>query len=284
MVKSVPTFPPRQSSHSPLPSAPTDFPGPGTWCPRRVLLPPEARAHSGSLLCELTGVHTNPPAGFLLLWIQESEPAPHGEGGPGQVGQVAHPSPALSTPKPSRGTKERRRWLTFRGSPLFGLQRRECAHDGPHGSEDLCATWDPGPCPSPPLERNQCGSSTPNWRREKSTRQLARSLVFSERGAGALGTVSFLLQPRTCTDSQGPAAPGEPSDPGPAALPAGGRGRCPEACLALDTGLARPPGTGSRARAACGAGVAHCPPLLPHARRPLPALARAGSRGAEYQS
>lgn len=108
-----------------------------------------------------------------------------------------------------RGTKGRRSRLTFRGSSLFGLQRREGAHDGPHDSEDLCATWDPRPCPSPLLERNQCGSSTPNWRRggkkkKKSARRLARcSLVFSERGAGALGAFSFLLQPRTCTDSQG---------------------------------------------------------------------------------
>ena len=69
---------------------------------------PEAGAHSGSLLCQLTGIHTNPPAGFLLLWIQEPEPTPHGEGGPGQGGQVAHPNPAPSTPKPSQGNKRKK--------------------------------------------------------------------------------------------------------------------------------------------------------------------------------
>lgn len=60
---------------------------------------PEAAAHSGSLLCQLTGIHTNPPAGFLLLWLQEPEPTPHGEGGPGQGGPG--PRGAGGTPQPS---------------------------------------------------------------------------------------------------------------------------------------------------------------------------------------
>lgn len=68
---------------------------------------------------------------------------------------------------------------------MFGLQRREGAHDGPHGSEDLCATWDLGPCPSPPLEGKQCGSSTPNWRlKKKSTRQLAAAWYSASVGLG----------------------------------------------------------------------------------------------------
>lgn len=99
--------------------------------------------------------------------------------------------------------------LTFRGSPLFGLQGREGTHDGPHGSEDLCATWDPWPCLLPPLKRNRCGLPTLNWRRgkarkQKSSGQLACSLVFRKRGAGAPGACGCcLLQPGTGTDSQG---------------------------------------------------------------------------------
>lgn len=187
-------------------------------------------------------------------------------------------------PNPARGTKGRRRWLTFRRSPLFGLQRREGAHDGPHGSEDLCATWDPLPCPSPPLERNLCGSSTPNWRREKKKApgsSPACSLVFSERGAGALGAFSFLLQPRTCTDSQGQPLPTSLRNrAGPLRAPraedaAPQPGRC-------RTRGGAPAGRGSRASGACGAGAALRPPLLP--RAPLPSRRSGWLSGAGYQS
>lgn len=117
-------------------------------------------------------------------------------------------------PNPARGTKGRRRWLTFRRSPLFGLQRREGAHDGPHGSEDLCATWDPSPCPSPPLERNQCGSSTPNWRRKEKKQKnttkhpAARLQLGIQRAWGwGAGSLFFPSSARTCTDSQGQPLP-----------------------------------------------------------------------------
>lgn len=125
------------------------------------------------------------------------------------------PAQHRAPPNPARGTKGRRRWLTFRRSPLFGLQRREGAHDGPHGSEDLCATWDPSPCPSPPLERNQCGSSTPNWRRKEKKKQknttkhpAARLQLGIQRAWGwGAGSLFFPSSARTCTDSQGQPLP-----------------------------------------------------------------------------
>lgn len=166
---------------------------------------------------------------------------------------------------------------------MFGLQRGEGAHDGPHGSEDLCATWDLGPCPSPPLEGKQCGSSTPNRRRLKKKKKhpAARcSLVFSECGAGALGASPFLLQPRTGTDSQGQrllASLRTRARPLPSP-----RVEDDEACLALDTRPALPRGRSSRAGAACGAGAALARPSCRTLRSPPGA--RAGSRGAEYQS
>lgn len=169
--------------------------------------------------------------------------------------------------------------LTFRGSPLFGLQGREGAHDGPHGSEDLCETWDPGPCLFPPLKRNRRGLPTLNWRRGKTGKlkspgQLACSLVFRKRGAGAPGACSCcLLQPGTCTDSRGQGlagaftgAPlcGHPT--GPLAL----RESSPEPQSLSDAGHGAgvPARPRLRARAACGAGAALCPPA-PAATRPL---------------
>lgn len=37
-----------------------------------LLSAPGAGAHSGSILCAFAGVHTNPPARFLLFWTQEA--------------------------------------------------------------------------------------------------------------------------------------------------------------------------------------------------------------------
>lgn len=37
-----------------------------------LLSAPGAGAHSGSILCALAGVHTNPPACSLLFWTQEA--------------------------------------------------------------------------------------------------------------------------------------------------------------------------------------------------------------------
>lgn len=192
----------------------------GSWhlVPQRDPFP-GASAHSGSPFCVFIGIHTSPPADFLLLWIERPVLAPHGEGVQGQGRREHTPAQPRAPLNPSRETKGRRRWLTFRRPPLFGLQRRECAHDGPHGSEDLCATWDPAPCPSPPLERNQRGSSTPNWWRKKSTRQLACSLVFGRRGAGAPGACSSLLQPLTRTASRGQPLPPCLRSQGPRTMP-----------------------------------------------------------------
>lgn len=92
----------------------------------------------------------------------------------------------------------------------------------PHGSEDLCTTWDLPELPLPSLEGKQCGSSTPNQRRFKKKKKhpaACCSLVFSECGAGALGAFPFLLQPRTGTDSQGQRLLREPPDPSPARSP-----------------------------------------------------------------
>lgn len=98
--------PPAPTVNLPLPSAPRGFPR------SRVLVPitQEAgtRPHSGALLCAFAAVHTNSPAGFLLLWIQKRGPAPNGGACLGQESQVAHPSSALSTPKPSQGRKRKK--------------------------------------------------------------------------------------------------------------------------------------------------------------------------------
>lgn len=111
-------------------------------------------------------------------------------------------------------------------------------------------------------------------KRAKSPGQLACSLVFRERGAGVPGASGCCcLQLGTCTDSQGQRLSlGSLRWRPPVRAPhrtsglAEGRALSPEACLVLDTGPACPPGRGCRARAACGAGAALCPPLLPPGR------------------
>lgn len=178
---------------------------------------------------------------------------------------------------------------------MFGLQGGEGAHDGPHGSEDLCATWDPRPCLFPPLKRNRCGLPTLNWRRgkarkqKKSPGQLACSLVFRKRGAGAPGAPGCcLLQPGTCTDSQGQrlrepsqAPPGVGTKPGHWLL----RGPSPEPQSLPDVGhgagVPARPRLPSPRRVRCGSCA---PPARPCCHPAAPPHARAGSQGAEYQS
>lgn len=184
-----------------------------------------------------------------------------------------HPAP----PGPIQETKGRRRRLTFRGSPLFGLQRREGAHDGPHGSEDLCVTWDPGPCPSPPLERNQCGLSTPNWRKteSKGTRRAVRQPRGSPRASVGLGLWRLLASffspahapPRRRASGSRKPLTVAPTRPGRSPRPEP-RTMSPKPAWCWTRGPARLPGRGCRASAACGAGTAERPPLLPHARLP----------------
>lgn len=105
-------------------------------------------------------------------------------------------------PQTYSGEQMEDRVLTFRGSPLFGLQGREGAHDGPHGSEDLCETWDPRPCLFPPLKRNRRGLPTLNWRRGKPGKQkkprAARLQLGIQkawgRGAWSLWLLSSLVR------------------------------------------------------------------------------------------
>lgn len=176
--------------------------------------------------------------------------------------------------------------LTFRGSPLFGLQGREGAHDSPHGSEDLCESWDPRPCLFPPLKRNRCGLPTLNWRRGKARKQKkapgsSPAAWYSESvGPGLLELVAaaFFSQAHALTlRASGSREPSQ-APPAPVRAPSGatslseGQAPSPKTCLTLDTGPACPPGRGCRARAACGAGAALRPPA-PAATRPLrPAL------------
>lgn len=130
----------------PLASAPGDFPR------RRVLVPvPPGQAPTPAPRSAPAG-RPHQPARQLLTPLDTGTRTLLMDREVRAEGGRWHTPAWLPAPlNPARGTKGRRR-LTFGGSPLFGLQRREGAHDGPHGSGDLCATWDPGPCPSPPLE------------------------------------------------------------------------------------------------------------------------------------
>lgn len=195
------------------------------------------------------------------------------------------PARHRAPPNPARGTKGRRRWLTFRRSPLFGLQRREGAHDGPHGSEDLCTTWDPLPCPSPPLERNQCGSSTPNWRREKKKKHPAARLPAAWYSASVgLGRwepfLSFFSPAHALTHraSRSRRAFGT----GPGRFARHGPRTLPRSLVGAGHGAARPP---AEAPEPAARAVREPRSARPCCRALLsPPGARAGTRGAGYQS
>lgn len=187
-------------------------------------------------------------------------------------------------PNPARGTKGRRRWLTFRRSPLFGLQRREGAHDGPHGSEDLCATWDPLPGPSPPLQRNQCGSSTLNWRRKKKKKKAPGSSPAAWYSASVgLGRWEPFLSFFSPTHALTHRASGSPRafGTGPGRFARHRPRTLPRSLLGAGHGAARPPAEAPEpaARAVREALARPCCRTLRS-----PPGARAGSRGAGYQS
>ena len=109
---------------------------------------PEVRIHSGPLLCELTYVHTNPPARFLLLWIQEPKPTLHGEGGPGQGEQVAHPCTAPSTPPNQPGEqKEEGGGLPFEGRLCLVCREEKVPMTAPMTAKTCVRRGTSGPAP-----------------------------------------------------------------------------------------------------------------------------------------
>lgn len=184
--------------------------------------------------------------------------------------------------------------LTFRGSPLFGLQGREGTHDGPHGSEDLCATWDAWPCLLPPLKRNRCGLPTLNWRRGKARKQKAPgsspAAWYSESvGPGRLELVAaaffsqaHALTPRARSSRElSQAPPGAGTQPGHWPL----RGPSPEPQSLPDVGhgagVPARPRLPSPRRVRCGSCA---PPARPCYHPAAPPRAQTGSQGTEYQS
>lgn len=156
------------------------------------------------------------------------------------------PAPHRAPPNPARGTKGRRRWLTFRRSPLFGLQRREGAHDGPHGSEDLCATWDPLPGPSPPLQEIsvapllRIGGGKKRERRRKAPGSSSPAAWYSASVGLGRGEpfLSLFSPPHALTHraSRSPRAPGT----GPGRSARRGPRTLPRCLLGAGHGAARP--------------------------------------------
>lgn len=136
----------------------------------------------------------------------------------------------------------------------------------------------PSPAPPLPPERNQFGSSTPNWRRKRSARQLARLQRGVQRARGwSAGSLPSPPSAPHMPGRTGPAARGEPSEPGPAAPLAGGRRRRLGACLALGTGrTAARLRLRSRRRVRCGSRAPLAPPAARSAPRPALGLGLGG--------
>lgn len=132
------------------------------------------------------------------------------------------------------------------------------------------ATWDPGPCRSPPL-KIQCESSTPNWRRKKakSSGSSPAGWYSASVGLGRREASRFCPQPCTCTDSQGPLLRRTSATAPQRQIPAG-----PAPLLGAENQARKPAWRSTRGRSACPAKAAEpapravrepCPhPLLPH--------------------
>lgn len=200
----------------------------------------------------------------------------YGQEAPGPRGTRSTPCPAPSTPKTSQGNKRKQGSGDSRVVCLV-LQRGEGAHDGPSLRQQTCKRLGTPALPFPGRKAVWIFHSNRRdlkKKKKKAPGSLLQLGIQRVWGWGA-GSLPFLLQPRTGTDSQGYGS-SRASDPSPAALLAEGGGRRSLSGAGQSPGRAPParPKLPSRRRVRCGSRAR--PPLLPH--RP-PSRRRAGSRG-----
>lgn len=281
-TQTIQSPPPVSPTH---PSAPRDFQeeSPGTWSPRGVSPTPGASAHPGSQQ-RVHDIPTEPPARFLTPLDIRTCPCSswRGESRPREAGGT----PQLSTEHPQTQPGEQKE--EGGGLPLEGRLCLVCRDEkvpmtAPMAVKTCVRLGTPRPAPPlpwkeisvAPLLRIGGGKKKKNKKTQQNTRQLACSLVFSERGAGALGAFSFLLQPAHALTHRASRSrrafgtgPGRFARQGPRTLP-----RSP-------LGAGHGPRLPSQRRVRCGSRAQPAPAAARSA--PLPALGWLS--GAGYQS
>lgn len=184
-----------------LPSATRDFPA------RRVLAPvPQAPTPAPSSEPSRAGIHTNPPASFF----------PYRNGNPllmqrevwAEAGRWHTPAQLPAPPNPPGEQKEEEGGLPFEGRLCLVCRDEKVPMTAPMAAKTCVRLGTPGPAPPLPWEETSVERPL-RIGGGQGARQLSCSSLVREPGAGAPGTLPFLLQPCTCTDSQGqwPASP-----------------------------------------------------------------------------